>query len=237
MKIERKVVDKERGIIRCTTEDERWYLINEIYVPSVTWIASFYPKGIGFFKWLANKGWDEAEALKNSAGNKGSRIHKAIEDLVNGKEVQHDSVYECDGISQELTAEEYEAVLSFSQWWASVNPKLISSEFVTYNEEFGYAGTIDLKLEIEGEIWVVDIKTSSEIWPEHELQLSAYAESEKVKKIGIIQVGYKRNKIKKYKFTEIENQFDLFLSAKKIWEKETLGQIPLQRDLPLSIKL
>ena len=236
MKIDRKVIDQKNNIVQVTTEDERWYLIDGEYVPSVTWIASHYPKGIGFYKWLANTGWDESEALKNAAGNRGSRVHKAIELLVNGESIGHNAVIDANGEVGELTVDEYEAIISFANWWKVTNPKLISSEFTTHSKEYGYAGTIDLLLEINGEKWIVDIKTSSEVWPEHELQLSAYAHSENVENIGIIQVGYKRNK-NKYKFTQLTDKFDLFLAAKKIWFEECSKQSPYQRDLPLSISL
>ena len=33
-------------------------------------IAGHYPKGIAFYKWLAEKGWDESQALKSAAGDK-----------------------------------------------------------------------------------------------------------------------------------------------------------------------
>jgi hypothetical protein len=88
--------DKERGIVQITTFDERWYArptedpITKLprfeFVPSVTWIADHYPKGVGFYKWLANKGWDEAEAIKSAAGDKGSKVHLAIADLIRGLE-------------------------------------------------------------------------------------------------------------------------------------------------------
>jgi hypothetical protein len=68
-------VDEKRGIVQITTYDERWYahevkdpitgIPTVIFVPSVTWVAESYPKGIGFYKWLADKGWDEAEAAWN----------------------------------------------------------------------------------------------------------------------------------------------------------------------------
>jgi len=236
MKIDRKVVDQKNNIVQVTTEDERWYLVGDEYIPSVTWIASNYPKGIGYYKWLANLGWNEAEALKNEAGDKGSMVHKAIEMLVGGEEIGHNAMICCNGETRELTVDEYEAVISFAKWWKATNPKLISSEFTTYSKEYGYAGTIDLLLEIDGEKWIVDIKTSSDIWPSHEIQLSAYGKSENVNKLGIIQVGYKRNK-NKYKFTELTDKFDLFLASKKIWAEECSKTSPLQRDFPLSIKL
>ena len=40
-----------------------------------------------------------------------------------------------------------------------------------------------------------------------------------------------------YKFTEVEDQFPLFLAAKQIWAKETKGQVPHQKDYPLKITL
>ena len=55
-------------------------------------------------------------------------------------------------------------------------------------------------------------------------------------KLAILQVGYFLNK-KRFKFTEIEDEFDLFLTSKKIWAKETLGQTPSQKDYPLQIVL
>lgn len=237
MKIERKVVDKKLGIVQCTTEDERWYLVDQIYLPSVTWICSFYPKGIGYMKWLAEKGWNEAEALKVLAGNKGSRVHKAIELLNSGETVRHDTLFMDDsGVELELTADEYEAVISYANWFKSTNPKILRSEFTVVNTEFGFAGTVDIEAEINGELYVVDVKTSADIWPSHEIQVSAYAKTLGNHKRAILQVGYKRNK-NKYKFTEIEDKFKLFLASREIWSEETAGIEPLQRDFPTSISL
>ena len=117
----------EKGIVRITTTDERWYWralqttnaetglpeVKNVYVPSVTWITSFYPKGVGFYKWLANLGWDEAEAVKQAAGDKGSKVHAAIEDLIDGEEVRLDSRYTNPTTEQEeeLSVEEYEALM------------------------------------------------------------------------------------------------------------------------------
>ena len=93
-----KVVDKKSGIVQVTTVDERWYarpsqdpvtkLPTYQYVPSVTWICDYYPKGIAFWKWLANKGWDEAQAIKEAAGDRGTKVHQAIVDLLDGKLVE-----------------------------------------------------------------------------------------------------------------------------------------------------
>ncbi len=246
-KITKQVKD---NIVQVTIADERWYVKtddngNDIYVPSVTWVCGHYPKGVAFYKWLANHGWDEAEAIKNAAADKGSKIHLAIVDLINGEEVGMDRKYKDsqDGEAKELELEEYEALLSFAEWYKATKPKITVNEQVVFSDKFGYAGTVDLIAEIDGEKWIIDFKTGQYIWPEYELQLSAYRnawqemEIEKEEyKLAILQLGYRMNK-RKYKFTEIKDKFNLFLSAREIWANETEGQKPLQKDLPLTIKL
>lgn len=236
MKIEIKKT-KEEGVIQITTVDERWYQKEDEFVPSVTWIAGYYPKGIGFYKWLANKGWEEAEAIKQAAGDKGSKVHKAVEDLILGKEVKMDSVYaDSNGEESELTVEEWECVMSFVDWWKEVKPELIKAEHTVFAKK--YAGTVDLLCKIGEETWIVDFKTSSEVWPEYELQVSAYKHAiPEAQKAGILQLNYKRNKIKKYKFTEVEDKYHLFESAYLVWENENKGVQPKQKDYPVSLSL
>jgi hypothetical protein len=266
MKKEIREVDEKRGIVQVTCADERHYLIPSkdektgipAYkgVPSVTWICGFYPKGIAFYKWLADKGWDEAEALKSAAGDKGSRVHLAIEMILNGEEFKIDTkvLDKTSGEMKELNLEELIAVRSFCDWFAETKPEVIATETTIFSEKYGYAGTVDLICRIEDVLYVVDFKTSKQIWREHELQVSAYrmalengenpiyqrnengTQGKKVEPIGlktaILQVGYARNK-NGYKFTETPDQFDMFLTAKKIWAMETEGQDIKVLEFPL----
>lgn len=250
MKIELKEIDKERGIARITTTDERWYIINDKltndkkYLPSVTWIAGHYPKGVQFYKWLANNGWDEAEAIKSAAGDKGSKVHAAIESLLSGNVIKFDErlANKETGELEDISTSEYECLLSFADWFNKTKPKVLKTETTVVSEEFGFAGTVDLVCEIDGLIYIIDFKTGQNIWTEYELQLSAYrrafAEQSGIKpdRLAILQVGYARNK-NKYKFTEIPDKFDLFLHARAIWENESEKQQPKQKDYPLEIKL
>lgn len=255
MKKEIRVVDKQKGILQVTTVDERWYVrdmtdpetgeAKPLFVPSVTWICDHYPKGVQFYKWLASKGWDEAEAIKTAAGDKGSRVHRAIQDLIEGREVAIDARYpsSLDDKPQELSFEEYDAVMSFARWHKEYKPEFIAWEFPVWGD--GYAGTVDLLCAIEGQKYIVDFKTSAYIWPSHELQVSAYKQALALKndkgepedvKLAILQVGYRMNK-KKFKFTEIDEQYQEFLAAKLIWAKEQKGVEPHQKDYPMSVKL
>jgi hypothetical protein len=247
--------DIKDNIVQITTSDERWYareekkdgqVIKRDFVPSVTWIAGHYPKGIGFYKWLADKGWNEAEAIKSSAGDKGSKIHSAIEQLLNGETVKINDKFLNPSTEEleELTAEEYEAIMSFVGWHNEAQPKVLKTEFNVFGEHF--AGTVDFLCEIENnegkmERWIIDFKTSQYVWPEHKIQLSAYKhlvdlEEEQEHKIAILQVGYNRNK-KKFKFTEIEDCYDLFGAAYQIWRHESSNQQPSQKDFPIELTL
>jgi len=247
MKKEIRIVNEEKRILQVTTIDERWYIREATdkvtglpayeYVPSVTWICEHYPKGIAFYKWLANKGWDEAEALKEAAADKGSKVHCAIRNLILGQTVGINDKYlnPTTAKEEDLSLEEYDCILSFVEWVKVNKPRFLQSEFVVFGE--GYAGTVDLLCEIKDKVFIVDFKTSQYIWPSMELQLSAYkhAQDQEVN-LAILQLGYRLNK-KKYKFTEIDDNFNEFLAAKTIWAKEQKGVQPKQKDYPLEVKL
>ena len=244
MIIERKIVDQERGIIQITTSDSRWYLVQEEgkperFMPSVTWITSTgIPKGRGYEKWLADKGIEQAEEIKIAAGDKGSRVHSAISNILLGKSVKYNDTYSGSegGEPEELTAVEYEAIMSFVNWLNETQPEVIAIDYTLVNEQEGYAGTIDMKLKIGGEVWIVDIKTSKDVYLSHRAQVSAYmAADPECQKIAILQVGYARNK-NKYKFTEIEPCYPVFLAAKEIWAQENKDVQPQQKDFPLELK-
>ena len=249
MKKEIKVVDEKRGVIQITSVDERFYAIPSTdvktglpfykFLPSVTYITAFYPKGKGFENFLKKAG-DEAELIKEVAGQKGSIIHQAVAHLLKGFSVKSDSQFidNTNGNLKELTAEEYEAIVSFTDWYSATKPKIRAFEFTVINEEVGYAGTVDIDCEIAGKSMIIDLKTSPNIYPSHILQVSAYKHTpdNEGKDLAILQLGYQRNK-NKYKYTPIEDRFDLFLATKKIYENETKEKTPLMIELPLEVKL
>ena len=218
-----------------------------------------FPKDSRFFKWLASKGWSEAEEIKAMRGDQGSKVHQAVKVLLDGGTVAMEDSFTNPRTMQPepLIPDEWLCLMSFREWYKSEQPEIevISTEYVVWNEKYRYAGTIDLKCRLgqrtlkssEGRavvrragLWIIDFKISPEIWPSYEIQLSAYKHAEpngEATRIAILQLGYKKNKLKKWKFTPIEDQFGLFLAVRKIWKKETDGAKPYQRDYPLSLSL
>ncbi len=256
MRKEIRKVDAERNILQVTTVDERWYacpgvhtitgLPEYIYVPSVTWIANYYPKGIAYSKWLASKGWDEAEAIKAAAGDKGSKVHQAIAQMIDGQVITMDTLIlsPASGQPEPLTLEEWECLMGFVRWAQAWSPELVAHDKVVLGPD--YAGTFDFlcRLGPQRKLTLIDFKTGQDVWPSHEIQVSAYGQAifssldmpEEPLDLGILQVGYRRNRAG-WKFTEVENQYDLFRAARLIWAKETAGQVPSQREYPMTLDL
>lgn len=236
MKIEIRHIDKEKGMMQVTVADERWYINEEekIVVPSVTWITSYYYTSPYLVKWIADKGFDEAEAIKVAAGDKGSRVHKAIDMWLDGAEIKIDTKIATDDEEKELTAEENVCFKSFLDFYEKYKPTIVSHDYVLYGE--GYGGTVDIKCIIDGELGILDLKTSQNVYKEHELQVSAYKhadpECKEIKKLWILQVGYRRNK-NKYKLTEVEDKFHLFKNAHAVWAEENRDSKPKYIEYPL----
>lgn len=281
----------KKGIVRITSTNERWYvrsikntktgLAEHTYYPSSTWISSYYPKGVYFHKWLAGKGWSEIESIKQSAADRGSKVHYACEDIDKGKEIKITDKYLNPSTHQkeELSKEEVDCIISYRDFLDEVRPVLLAQEITSFGDV--YAGTADKIFRIGspptnfgdaignsnkkskatlhlnrgkltsnakisgGQVWIVDLKTSQSIWPEHELQISSYSHmhfdykkmdiTEKEwqkRKLAILQIGYKKNR-KGYKFTEVQDKYHLFRNvAYKIWKNENPDIKPKERDYP-----
>lgn len=235
MKKEIVSIDEKAGVFRVTTQDERWYtklvfskessLPTLTYRPSVTWIADHYPKGIAFYKWLANhKNWDEAEAQKEEAGQKGSKVHNAIEMFIRGEKITHDMKFpnrqkdpdeEGNYPMERLSIEGWECLMSFVEFTKVYKPQFILSEYTVESNLYNFAGTLDAVMQIKDDFYLPDWKTSQAIFPHMEIQVSALKQGlretkipaleEALAKAGktvediklcILQVGYRANRPK-----------------------------------------
>jgi hypothetical protein len=82
----------------------------------------------------------------------------------------------------DLPSEVALALGAFEGFMSKAKPKTIATEQIVYSPTLGYAGTYDSILEIDGKIYLVDLKTTNAgrsapagVYPENFLQLGAYA--------------------------------------------------------------
>lgn len=255
---ELKIKDGQR-VWQITTSDERFYgkqttnpttgLPEIIWLPSVTWIKNYYYTSPYLVRWIADKGLTESERIKKEAGTRGDKIHQATEQLEKDGEIRIEDKFlnKETGQMEELTAEELEAVISYKDFIDDTNAEILANEMTVFSEK--YAGTLDRIFRINGQIYIIDLKSSQSIRKDMIIQLSAYSHTEidytglgitdeewKARKLAVLQLGYQKNS-KKYKFTEIEDRYDLFELAYSVWQEENPDAKPKQKDFPLVIKL
>lgn len=254
------------GIIQITTLDERFYAKTEKqeidgktveitkFNPSITWIEKYSPMGIGLLKYYAKHGWDEAKVLTEEAAERGSKVHQAIDILLQGGKVQFDTKLadpdepENESKYSPLTPDEYWIVMTFADFWndlcANHEVKVVDTEKTVWvepakGEQYGYAGTRDIKLIVDNEFWAFDIKTGQAATPYlgWELQLSAIKHADPDRpRTFIIQPGYRANK-RGWKLTETDDKFHLFQSAFQFWKDANPDTKPKQKDYPPQITL
>lgn len=112
----------------------------------------------------------------------------------------------------------YEA---FQKFVKEHDPKAKHIEIEVVSKEHGYAGTCDGVFEINGQIAVVDWKTGKGLYPEVQLQLSAYARA--IREMGVVDkndtllaVCFKDTG--EFEYKQFHDVFDVFMAVKKVWE-------------------
>jgi hypothetical protein len=144
----------------------------------------------------------------------GTVVHNWIEDYINlkinNKEVKLD--YPINQMAKQ-------AVLSFLEWIDANHVEFLASEDLVYSLSHGYAGKLDIKCVINGNLAIGDFKTSTGVYTDHLYQLSAYrfakTEEDKQEYPGsfILHIPKDGGEVKPYYMTpEIyEHCFDGFL--------------------------
>ena len=248
---EKKRLDFNPELKQINFLDRRVYKRSEgVYYPSVTTILQYMPKNKFFEGWLKDVGHN-ADYIMKKAGKEGTQVHEAAEKLVLGEEVSWMDDYGNAKYSQIV----WEMILKFAEFWKTNKPELISSEDFVWSDEHKYAGTADIVCKMNGETWLLDIKTSNSIHKSYDLQLAAYAKGlEESKDIKIDRTGIiwlkahsrgpskQKNVIqgkgwKLLQIDEIEKNFELFKMIYNLYSLENPNTEPIYNSYPTTIKV
>jgi len=232
--------------------DERFYTSDGIhFYPSVTTVLEVLPKGAGFYQWLKDVG-NNADIIMKKAADSGSKVHHAIEQYLLGKEIKwinrKGNVY--------YSLEEWQMINRFVDFWNSYRPELLAAELNMISDKFLLGGTLDILCYINNELWIIDTKTSNQVYDSHGLQLVAYAmmwndtHEEKVQRIGVMHLkshtkGKDRTakKIqgegwKLHEFEEpIASLWETFCDLRRIWDRQNPSYKPKNLSFPDRLKL
>jgi hypothetical protein len=152
--------------------DTRFYLSETgNYVPSVTTILDCYPKPPSFYDWLKKVG-EDADAIRDEAGNRGSTVHKLTERYDAGEEVN--LIDESGNIDYKLS--EWSMFERYVEFRRRFEFDVIHSELNLISDKLGFAGTLDRVIRFNGRLLIIDIKTSNSLYDHYWLQMAAYKE-------------------------------------------------------------
>lgn len=150
--------------------DERFYTDDDkTFYPSVTTVLGVYPKGKQFEDWLKTVGLS-ANDIVEEAGIQGTKVHDAILSLCQGIEL----FWAKDGVEQ-YTEFEWIMIMRFNDFYTRYQPKILATEQKVISHHYKLGFTLDVVVEMEGQRWVLDYKTSKNVQPTHELQVAAIA--------------------------------------------------------------
>ena len=171
---------------------------------------------------VVDPGLSEKSALgapyrkSKTAMSRGTTVHSIVESY------KHTKKY-LKGVSKEFKP----YAQAFYNWYEDNDVEILENEKTVLSKKYGIAGTLDLTFKFvkKGRLFIADVKTGKDIYPEVFLQLSAYkyayeeTTGEKVDGIAVIllSTGQDGEATGKYKFEEGEYCFDEFLAARKLW--------------------
>ena len=108
--------------------------------------------------------------MSGSAMSKGTEIHAIAEKLLMNEQVDF------------VPPDVQNSVRGVAQIIDWLKPEVIHMEASIWNMTKGYAGTTDLIAKIDGETWLLDWKSSKDVYPDMGLQLAAYGHGEVILK-------------------------------------------------------
>ena len=133
-------------------------LPNGEWVPSITSVTSFYNRQI-FADWRKRVGIEEANRITKKATTRGTDFHEAAQAYLENRD---------------MVWEDYLPATRFMFHHATPYLDRINNihaiERTLYSEYYGLAGRVDCIAEYDGELAVIDFKTSEKIKPEKWLE-------------------------------------------------------------------
>jgi hypothetical protein len=101
---------------------------------------------------------------RDDKGDRGTAIHRTIEAVVNNQAMP-------DGLNEE----ELECAIAAEAFLEQRNSRVLASELTVFSKTHNYAGTLDLwERDENGELWILDWKTSPNIYTDMAVQQAAY---------------------------------------------------------------
>ena len=234
-----RILEISEDATQITLPDSRYYRRNGKYYPSVTYVLGYYPKGKFFENWLKQVGFS-ADYIVKKAAEEGTQVHELAEAYLNGEELN----FLDERGRPQYNPDVWQMFLRFVEFWETHKPTLIETEVHLFSDELKIAGTCELIVEMNGELWLLDLKTSNQLQTVYELQTAVYGQcyeecfGKKIDRYGILWLksskrGSKKDKMqgKGWEVVEssrsFEENIDIFKTVKRLFDLENPTHSPV----------
>lgn len=131
-------------------------------------------KNDGIQAFISRVGEEVADEHMRNAQERGTRVHLACELWANNHGDPESR--ERAGNIALLQDGDWAYLDGFINWWETFSPELVATEAFLINRTLRYAGTCDLIVRLDGQLWLIDIKTGV-TRVKHGLQVKFYQEA------------------------------------------------------------
>lgn len=109
---------------------------------------------------------------RDEAANVGTVVHFYAQNHLEIKSIEKAEGFE--DLSPEDQIKARAGASAFDGWYAGLGAKSIASEFLVYSRKEGFTGRCDDLVEINGEPWILDYKTSKGVYTDQVYQVTSY---------------------------------------------------------------
>jgi len=109
---------------------------------------------------------------RDEAANVGTVVHFYAQNHLDIKKIENAEGFE--DLSEDDQAKARAGAQAFDNWYAALGGKSIASEFLVFSKKEGFAGRCDDLVEVNGEPWILDYKTSKDIYTDQVYQVTSY---------------------------------------------------------------
>lgn len=160
--------------------------------------------------------------IKTEAGDIGKKAHAEVEKIIKTGETPTEIDFAV------MDSRVSNAVRAYIQWAEEYNFIPLHSEERVCLLNHKVAGTVDCIGTLENKNTLLDLKTSNSVYPEHKLQVAAYAKAweetydEKIEDVRILRIGKESAEFECHTVDNIDQHFQVFLNCIPIylWRKE-----------------
>lgn len=192
-------------------------------IPGVTTIIAnlgWNKNALMYWAWEEGLNGKNFRETSQEAADIGTIGHAMVEADLKNKDWR--SLVDLRDVTEEMVEQATRTFQAWLQWKKLFNFELVASEISLISEQWQIGGTIDVAT-IQGEVSLVDLKTSNAIYEDHKIQIAAYGRlwnenfpDKQIKAYYILQLGKKDGSFHYHFWPRLDEAWEAFVCLRKL---------------------